>query len=82
MGPVQKSQTSSVFGTGVGVSSRALRCPPKTLGADMDDNTKAVVAEIQRIGVTPHLEQNTARSAGSANDGRSSRHVVLHQIEQ
>ena len=48
----------------------------------MDDDTKAVVAEIQRIGVTSHLEKNTARSAGSANDGRSSCHVVLHQIEQ
>ena len=33
----------------------------KTLGADKNYDTKGFVAEMRRIGVTPHMAQNTAR---------------------
>jgi hypothetical protein len=46
----------------------------KTLGADKNYDTKGMVAEFRRIGVTPHVAQNTARSGGSAIDGRTTRH--------
>jgi hypothetical protein len=36
--------------------------------------TKGFVAEMRRIGVTPHVAQNTVRSCGSAIDGRTTRH--------
>ena len=36
--------------------------------------TKGFVAEMRRIGVTPHVAQNTARPGGSAIDGRTTRH--------
>lgn len=32
------------------------------------------VAEMRRLGVTPHVAQNTARSGGSAIDRRTTRH--------
>jgi len=32
------------------------------------------VAQMRRIGVTPHVAQNTARPGGSAIDGRTTRH--------
>ena len=47
----------------------------KTLGADKNYDTKGFVAEMRRLGVTPHVAQNTARSGGSAIDGRTTRHV-------
>ena len=47
----------------------------KTVGADKNYDTKGFVAEMRRIGVTPHVAQNTARSGGSAIDGRTTRHV-------
>jgi hypothetical protein len=46
----------------------------KTIGADKNDDTKEFVAEMRRIGVTPHVAQNTARSGGSAIDRRTTRH--------
>ena len=46
----------------------------KTLGADKGYDTKGFVAEMRRIGVTPHVAQNTARLGGSAIDGRRTRH--------
>ena len=46
----------------------------KTLGADKNYDTRGMVAELRRIGVTPHVAQNTARSGGSAIDGRTTRH--------
>jgi hypothetical protein len=36
--------------------------------------TRGFVAEMRRIGVTPHVVQNTARPGGSAIDGRTTRH--------
>ena len=46
----------------------------KTLGADKNYDTKAMVAELRRIGVTPHVAQNTSRPGGSAIDSRTTRH--------
>jgi IS5 family transposase len=46
----------------------------KTLGADKNYDTKGMVAELRRIGVTPHVAQNTNRPGGSAIDGRTTRH--------
>jgi hypothetical protein len=46
----------------------------KTLGADKNYDTRGFVAEMRRIGVTPHVAQNTARTGGSAIDGRTARH--------
>jgi len=46
----------------------------KTIGADKNYDTRGMVAELRRIGVTPHVAQNTARSGGSAIDGRTTRH--------
>jgi hypothetical protein len=33
-----------------------------------------MVAELQRIGVTPHMAWNTSHPGGSANNGRTTRH--------
>lgn len=46
----------------------------KTIGADKNYDTNGFVAEMRRIGVTPHVAQNTARPGGSAIDGRTTRH--------
>jgi len=46
----------------------------KTLGADKNYDTKGFVAEMRRIGVTPHVAQITARPCRSAIDGRTTRH--------
>ncbi len=49
----------------------AADCPgarQKTIGADTNYDTKGVVAEMRRLGVTPNVPQNTARSGGSAID--------------
>ena len=46
----------------------------KTIGADKNYDTKGFVATMRRLGVTPHVAQNTARSGGSAIDGRTTRH--------
>jgi hypothetical protein len=46
----------------------------KTIGADKNYDTKGFVAEMRRIGVTPHVAQNTGRPGGSTIDGRTTRH--------
>jgi hypothetical protein len=46
----------------------------KTIGADKGYDTNGFVAEMRRIGVTPHVAQNTNRPGGSAIDGRTTRH--------
>ncbi len=46
----------------------------KTIGADKNYDTKGFVAEMRRLGVTPHVAQNTARCGGSAIDSRTTRH--------
>ena len=47
----------------------------KTIGADKYYDTRGMVAELRWIGVTPHVSQNTARSGGSAIDGRATSHA-------
>ncbi|MFM7674471.1 MAG: IS5 family transposase [Synechococcus sp.] len=46
----------------------------KTIGADKNYDTHGFIAAMRRLGVTPHVAQNTARSGGSAIDGRTTRH--------
>jgi hypothetical protein len=46
----------------------------KTIGADKTYDTRGFVAEMRRIGVTPHVAQNSGRPGGSAIDGRTTRH--------
>ena len=46
----------------------------KTIGADNNYDTRGCVSEMGRLGGTPHVAKNTARSGGSANDGRTTRH--------
>jgi hypothetical protein len=46
----------------------------KTIGADKNDDNSGFVAQMRRIGVRAHVSQNTARSGGSAIDGRTTRH--------
>jgi transposase len=45
-----------------------------TLGADKNYDTKAFVADMRRLGVTPHVTQN-AKGRRSAIDGRVTRHA-------
>jgi transposase len=45
-----------------------------TLGADKAYDTQDFVAEMRRLGVTPHVSQNT-KGRRSAIDGRTTRHV-------
>jgi transposase len=46
---------------------------PRTLAGDRNYDTRACVEEMRRLGVTPHVAQNTSRRA-SAIDGRTTRH--------
>ena len=45
-----------------------------TLGTDKGYDTQDFVAEMRRLGMTPHVTQNT-RGRRSAIDGRTTRHV-------
>ncbi len=47
----------------------------KTIGAGKNYDTMGFVAEMRRIGVTPHVAQNTARRGGSAIDARTTRYL-------
>jgi len=46
----------------------------KTIGTDENYDTRGMVAELRRIGVATHVPQNSARSGGSAIDGRTTGH--------
>ena len=46
----------------------------KNIGADKNYDTRGFVAGIRRLGVTPHVAQNTARPGGPAIDSRTTRH--------
>ncbi len=48
----------------------------KTIGADKNYDTKGFVAEMRRLGVTPHVAQNNARSGGSAMPAAASRRYL------
>jgi IS5 family transposase len=45
-----------------------------TVGADKAYDTRGFVQACREIKVTPHVAQNTARTGGSAIDGRTTRH--------
>jgi len=45
-----------------------------TVGADKAYDTRGFVQACREINVTPHVAQNTARTGGSAIDGRTTRH--------
>lgn len=47
---------------------------PMTLGADKGYDAESFVAELRKIGVTPHIAQNNGRRR-SAIDGRTTRHA-------
>jgi len=47
----------------------------RTVGADKAYDTREFIATARDLGITPHVTQNTARSGGSAIDGRTTRHV-------
>jgi len=47
----------------------------RTLAADKAYDTREFVAECRKLGVTPHVAQNIARSGGSAIDARTTRHI-------
>ena len=49
--------------------------PAAPLVADKNYDRKGFVAEMRRLGVTPPVAQYTARSDGSAIDGRSTRNL-------
>lgn len=70
---------TQVVGTGERDAAKAMAAAvpgahQKTIGADKGYDTKGFVAEMRRIGVTPHVAQNTARTGGSAIDGRTTHH--------
>jgi transposase len=46
----------------------------RTVGADKGFDTREFVELTRDLGFTPHVTQNTARSGGSAIDGRTTRH--------
>jgi transposase len=46
-----------------------------TLGGDKGFDTRDFVRQLRRIGVTPHVAQNTERPGGSAVDERTTRHA-------
>jgi transposase len=47
----------------------------RTLGADKAYDVRDFVGFMRELHTTPHVAQNTARSGGSAIDGRTTRHV-------
>ncbi|MBI3670855.1 MAG: IS5 family transposase [Acidobacteria bacterium] len=47
----------------------------RTLGGDKGFDTRDLVRQLRRIGVTPHVAQNTERPGGSAIDARTTRHA-------
>jgi len=69
-------KVTQATGTGERAAAKAMAANrpgahQKTIGADKNYDTKAMVAELRRIGVTPHVAQNTARPGGSAIDSRT-----------
>ena len=71
-------QVTQAVGTGERDAAKSMAADrpgahQKTVGADKGYDTKGFVAEMRRIGVTPHVAQNTARLGGSAIDGRTTR---------
>jgi IS5 family transposase len=53
-----------------------------TVAGDKAYDTRDFVAELRQMNVTPHVAQNTARSGGSAIDGRTTRHAGYRVSQQ
>ena len=73
-------KVTQATGTGEHAADKgiAANCPgahQKSLTADKNDDTKVFVAEMRRVGVTPHVTQNSALPGdGTSIDGRTTRH--------
>jgi hypothetical protein len=71
-------RVSQAVGTGERDAAKAMAADipgaHKTLEADKNYDTKEMVGHLRRIGVTPHVAQNTSRTGGSAIDGRTTCH--------
>ena len=65
-----RSATSSLAGW----EQRPMEWCPTTIWLRGNYETKGFIAEMRRIGVTPHVPQYTARSGRSAIDGPTTRH--------
>jgi hypothetical protein len=77
--PIVDCKVTQAVGTGERDAAKAMAgaipgAHQKTLGADKNYDTRGFVTELRRICVTTHVAQNTARSGGSAIDGRTTRH--------
>lgn len=59
---------------GLLTTAKARGFRPKTIGADKGYDTKAWVAAMRRLGVTPHVARNVSKRHPSAIDGRTTRH--------
>jgi len=57
------------------MAKRIVRKKRVTLGGDKGFDTRDFVRQLRKIGVTPHVVQNTARPGGSAFDQRTTRHA-------
>ena len=71
-------QVTQATGTGERDAAKAMASDisgahERTIGTDTNYDTMGMVDELRRIGVTPHVAQNTARPGGSAIDGRTTR---------
>jgi len=56
-------------------TARARGFHPRTIGADKGYDTKAWVAAVRQLGVTPHVARNVTARRSSAIDGRTTRHA-------
>jgi transposase len=57
------------------MAQRIRRKKGATMGGDKGFDTREFVRQLRRIGVTPHVAQNTERRGGSAIDERTTRHA-------
>jgi transposase len=57
----------------VAMAKRLFRKKRATLGGDKGFDTRDFVRQLRRMGVTPHVAQNTGRPGGSAIDERTTR---------
>lgn len=72
-------KVTQATGTGERDASKAMAADipgahQKSIGADNNYDTSGLVAVLRRIGVTPHVAQNTARPGASAINARTTRH--------
>lgn len=61
--------------TALAMSKQIRRKKRSTLGGDKGFDTRDFVRQLRKIGMTPHVAQNTERPGGSAIDERTTRHA-------